>query len=101
MVEHPPKRVRLYSKEDGVIDNEEYEEAVQVLQDEYNNRKKNKKGSNHKALKDLMEKTKRKRHEWICKDRLMIREVLDKFPVLRTSRWVKKIIGILLLCVYI
>ena len=39
VVEHPPKRARLYSEEDGVIDNEEYEEAVQVLQDEYNNRK--------------------------------------------------------------
>ena len=85
--EHPRKRLRLYSEEDMVLDDEEYEEAVQALQDEYNN-KKNKKGSNHKVVKDLMEKTKKNRHQWIRQDRPMITEVLYKFPVLQTSRWV-------------
>lgn len=85
--EHSPKRVRLYSEEDTLISEEEYEEAVQALQDEYIN-KKNKKGSNHKVVKELMEKTKKNRHKWIREDRPMITEVVDKFPVLRTSRWV-------------
>ena len=88
VTEHPHKRLRLYSEDDTLLNDEEYEEAVQVLQDEYNNRKKNKKGSNQKVIKDLMEKTKVKRHQWIRQDRPMITEVLDKFPVLRTSRWV-------------
>lgn len=88
VTEHPPKRLRLYSEEDTMINEEEYEEAVQVLQDEYNNKKKNKKGSNHKIIKDLMEKTKKRRHQWIRQDRPMVTEVLNKFPVLRTSRWV-------------
>ena len=84
---HPPKRIRLYSEEDVILDNEEYEEAVQGLHDEYFNRKKHKKG-NHQVVKELMEKTKKKRHEWIREDRPLITEILDKFPVLRTSRWV-------------
>lgn len=86
--EHPPKRLTLYSEEDTVLNDEEYEEAVQALQDEYNNKTK-KKVSNHKVVKDLMEKTKKQRHQWICQERPMITEVLEKFPVLRTSRWVR------------
>ena len=42
LVEHLPKRLRLYSEEDVMLNHEEYQEAVQTLQDEYNNRKKNK-----------------------------------------------------------
>lgn len=87
ITEPSPKRLRLYTEEDAEVDEEEYEEAVEVLQDEYNN-KKNKKGSSHKVIKDLMEKTKQRRHQWIRRDRPMITEVLEKFPVLRTSRWV-------------
>ena len=87
VIDPPPKRLRLYSEEDSEINDEDYEEAVQGLQDEYRN-KKNKKGSNHKVIKELMEKTKKKRHQWIRQDRPMITEVLDRFPLLRTSRWV-------------
>ena len=86
-VEYPSKRTRLYNEEDTVLNEDEYEEAVQALQDEYRN-KKSSKGSNHKVIKELMEKTKKNRHKWIREDRPMIKEVLDKFPVLRTSRWV-------------
>ena len=85
--EHQPKRLRLYSEEDVVLNDEEYEEALEILKEECNNKKK-KKGDNHKLIKELMEKTKKNRHQWIREDQPMITEVLDKFPVLRTSRWV-------------
>ena len=82
--EYSSKRIRLYNEE---FNEDEYEEAVQALQDEYRNEKSSK-GSNHKVIKELMEKTKKNHHKWIHEDRPMIREVLDKFPVLRTCRWV-------------
>lgn len=39
---HQPKRLRLYGEEDVLLNDEEYEEAVEVLQDKYNNRTKRK-----------------------------------------------------------
>lgn len=82
-----PKRVRLYSEDENIIDEEEYEEAVQKLQEECKS-KKGKKAANHSIIKNLMEKTKLRRHQWIRQDRPLILEILDKFPYLSTSRWV-------------
>lgn len=82
-----PKKARLYSEDELPIDEEEYQEAVEKLQEEYRN-KKGKKSTNHSIIKNLMEKTKLRRHEWIRKDRPLILEILDKFPYLSTSRWV-------------
>ena len=37
--EHQSKRLRLYSEEDVVLNDEEYEEALESLKDEYNYKK--------------------------------------------------------------
>ena len=87
VTEPPPKRLRLYSENEQTIDEEEYEETVRKLQEEFKN-KNGKKGSSHSIIKNLMEKTKFQRHKWIRQDKPMILEVLDKFPYLSTSRWV-------------
>ena len=72
---------------EDIVDEEEYEEAVGKLQEEYKI-KKGKKSTNHSIIKNEMEKTKLRRHQWIRQDRPLILEILDKFPYLSTSRWV-------------
>ena len=49
---------------------------------------KGEKSTNHSIIKNLMEKTKLRRYQWIRQDRPLILEILDKFPYLSTSRWV-------------
>jgi len=86
--EQPQKKPRLLeSEEDLSIDEEEYDDALQLLQDELGTKKK-KKGIYNQLIKELMEKTKKKRHQWIREDRPLIIEVLDKFPLLAKSRLV-------------
>ena len=79
--------MRLYSEDEHTIDEEEYEEAMEKLQEEYKS-KKRKKATNHSFMKNLMEKTKLRCHQWIRQDRPLILEILYKFPYLSTSRWV-------------
>ena len=82
-----PKRIRLYREDDDTIDEEEYDEAVEKLQQEYKS-KRGKKTTDHSLIKNLVEKMKLRRHQWIHQDRPLILEILDKFPYLSTSRWV-------------
>lgn len=82
--EPPTKKVRLYSDDDGQIDDDMYMEALEQLQIHG----KHKKSGNHKELKRLMELTKVRRHQWIREERPMIFDVIEKFPCLATNKWV-------------
>ena len=86
--EPPSKRARIYSDDDGQIDDEVYMEALQQLQV----LKSHKKGGSHKEIKRLMELTKHRRHMWIREERPMIFDVIATFPCLSTSKWVSGII---------
>ena len=79
--------MRLDSEDEHTVDEDEYEEAVEKLQEEYK-RKKGKKTTSHSYIKNSMDKTKLRRHQWIRQDKPLILEILDKFPYLSTSRWV-------------
>ena len=49
------------------------------------------KGSNHGRVKELMDKTKPRRFNWIRQDpQPMISEVVEKFPHLKSSKWVSQ-----------
>ena len=80
----PLKRCKLYCDDEGYIDDEEYEEAL----DELRTHGPPKKGGNHKEVKRLMELTKLRRHKWIREESPLVFEVVNKFPYLATSKWV-------------
>ena len=84
--EPQPKRVKLHTgDEEEYIDDDEYQEALEKLKELGKQRK----GRDHKELKRLMESTKLRHHSWIRKDCPLIQEVIDKFPCLSSSRWVR------------
>ena len=56
--------------------------------DEYRNKGKGKKGSKQSTVKQLMEKTRGRRQQWIRSDHPLVSEVITKFPHLASSRWV-------------
>ena len=87
-LEPPPKRVKVYTGHEEDIEDDEYEEALKRLK-EYG---KHQKGSDQKNVKHLMELTKLRCHAWIRKDRPLILEVIEKFPCLGTSKWVRLLI---------
>lgn len=87
-VEPQAKRLKVFTEEESLIDDDEYEEAIVQLQQEFKNKGKGKKGKGHGFVKNLMIKTRFRRHQWINNDRPLISEVLQKFPHLSTSRWV-------------
>lgn len=80
----PSKRRKVYTDEENIED-DEYEEALGRLK-EFG---KHQKGRDHKEVKRLMELTKLRRHAWIREDRPMILEIVNKFPCLATSKWVR------------
>ena len=82
--EPPSKRVKIYTNNED-IDDDEYEEALRKLK-EYG---KHQKGSNHKDIKHLMELTKLRHHAWIRENWPLIEEVIEKYPCLATSKWVR------------
>ena len=86
--EPPAKRRRMYTGDEPEISDEEYDEAVQELIDEYTLRRNGKKGQGHGRVKELMELTKPRRFLWIYQDQPLITEILQKFPFLKTKRWV-------------
>ena len=67
------KRQNLLTEEESPIDDDEYE-AVEHLQQEFKN---SKKGNGHGFVKELMSKTRFRRHQWISSDRPLISEVLE------------------------
>lgn len=87
-VEPQAKRMKVFAEEESPIDDDEYEEAIKELQQEFKSKGKGKKGNGHGFVKNLMAKTRVRRRQWINSDRPLISDVLEKFPYLSTSRWV-------------
>ena len=65
--ELPAKRLRFYTGDESPVDDEEYEAAITKLQEEFRNKGsgKNRKSNGHGYVKNLMEITKIRRHQWI------------------------------------
>jgi len=87
-LEPPSKRMRSSPIDDGqeLMDDHYHQEAVQELKTEY--RKGCKGGRNSAVLNKLMEKTRKRRCEWIQGDRPLVSEVIAVFLCLETSRTV-------------
>ncbi|XP_065901741.1 uncharacterized protein [Dysidea avara] len=83
-----PKRLRLCNEEESDMDEEEYATAVQDLKAEYT-KVTQKKGGSYAELKRLMEATKTKRRYWIRNSEPMLSKVIENFPVLSSSRWIR------------
>ena len=85
--EPPSKRMKFHLEDAPEISEEEYEEAIQNLKAEL--KKGGKRVGKHSTVKHLMELTRAKRCHWIQQDRPLISEVVDKFPCLAFSKWVR------------
>ena len=59
-----------------------------IILEEYRNGGKGKKGSKQSTVKQLMEKTRSRRQQWIRSDHPLVSEVITTFPHLASSRWV-------------
>ena len=88
----PAKWLRLYTGEEPDIGDDEYEAAIEELQEEYKIKQQGKKEKGHGNIKRLMEIMKVRRHQWIHNDQPLISEVLEKFLQLSTNKWVLIII---------
>ena len=99
----PSTRLRVYGGDEPEITEEEYQDAIRQLHgNEFasyyfilivialfpEEHRKGKKGSKHSIIKQLMEKTKARRHQWIQSEHPLVSEVLKTFPHLVSSRWV-------------
>ena len=85
--EPPSKRMKFHLKDLPEITEEEYEEAIENLKAEL--KKGGKRMGKHSAVKHLMELTRAKRCQWVQQDRPLISEVVEKFPCLAFSKWVR------------
>ena len=63
-----------------------YEEAIRQIKTEY--QKGSRGGKNHATLKQLMDKTQKRRVQWIREDRPLLSEIVATFPCLKTSKGV-------------
>lgn len=91
--EPPSKRLRLVESDaenEPEVDDQEYEEALQKLKSEITKGGSHKRGGNNSEVKRLMEITRLKRHQWIREENPLIADVVQKFPHLSSSRWVRK-----------
>ena len=85
---HRPKGENILPRRSRLIDDDEYDEAIEHLLKEFKSKQKGKKGNGYGFVKELMVKTRFRRHQWISNDRPLISEVLEKFLYLSSSRWV-------------
>lgn len=85
-VEPQSKHLRTTADEGEELSDKEYKEAIEELGAEL--KKGRKGGRNQATVKELMEKTRKRRRRWIEQDRPLIWEVLDVFPCLGSSRGV-------------
>jgi len=69
------------------ISEEEYEEAIQNLKEEL--KKGGKRMGKHSTVKHPMGITRMRRCQWIQQDHPLISEVMEKFPCLAYSKWVR------------
>ena len=63
-----------------------YEEAIRQIKTEY--QKGSTGGKNHATLKQLMDKTQKRRVQWIREERPLVSEIVATFPCLKTSKGV-------------
>ena len=87
----PSKRMKLQLdiNDDLEIDEEEYEEVIKQMQEEYKRKSaKGKQGRSSSTVKHLMGKTRLRRLKWIQDECPLVSEVLKKFPFLKANRWV-------------
>lgn len=68
------------------ITDEEYEEAIEQIKTEQ--QKGSTGGKNHAILKQLMDKTQKRRAQWIRDERPMVSEIIATFPCLNTIKGV-------------
>ena len=66
---------------------EEYDEAIETLQDEFKKKSGKHKGSSS-TVKHLLDKTRRLRLVWVQDERPLVTEVIKRFPHLKLNRWV-------------
>ena len=81
-VDGPPSKRRKtqQDQEDALVecDEDEYEEAVAMLKDEW---KKGRKSRSQATIKELMDKTAQLRRRWIEAQRPLVSDVLGKFQI--------------------
>jgi len=80
------KRLRTAADDGEELTDEEYKEAVKMLDAEY--KKSQKGGRNQARIKELMGKTKKRRRMWIVQERPLVWEELEIFLSLGSSRGV-------------
>lgn len=82
-------KLQLDIEDESEISEEEYEEAVKKMQEEYKSKSgKGKQKSSNSTVKHLMDKTRWRRLKWLQDEHPMVSEVLNKFPYLKVNRWV-------------
>ena len=88
--EPPSKQRKLDLEDESDIDDELYEEALCDLKSEMKKGGKNKATGKHTTIKHIMQITRKKRCQWIQEQHPLISEVIEKFPCLAFSRWVRQ-----------
>ena len=78
------------------ITEEEYEEAIEQIKVEH--QKGSRGGKNHAVLKQLMDKTQKRRAQWIRDGRPMVSEIIATFPCLSTIKGVSTKVVIHVAC---
>ena len=90
MIREPASKQRKFDVEEmSEIDDELYEEAIRDLKAEMKKGEKNKSTGKHSRIKHIMKITRKKRCQWIQESSPLITEVIEKFPSLAFSRWVR------------
>jgi len=79
-------RLELGSEDESEMSQEEYEEAVKALKDEFKKSGKHKGSSS--TVKHLLDKMRRLRLVWVQDERPLVAEVIKRFPHLKLNRWV-------------
>ena len=85
-IESVAKCSRVENEEE--VSSEEYDEAVQQLEEEYKKKVSKRGKQNPSEVKRLMALTRGKRQEWIRTDCPLVSDVVTKFPFLQSSLWV-------------
>ena len=88
--EEPPAKQRKFDAEEmSDIDDDLYEESIHDLKVEMKKGGKGKATGKHSTVKHIMEVTRKKRCQWIQEERPLITEVIEKFPCLAFSKWIR------------
>jgi len=85
-VESAGKCSRVNDEEE--LTNEEYDDAVRKLEEEYKKKISKRGKQNPSEVKRLMALTRGRRQEWVKADCPLVSDVVEKFPFLQSSLWV-------------